>query len=123
MTQPWGRILGLAVAVLVLLLAVGWSRRVAADALAALTAAAVLGIVALGSLRPLVVKLYAPTTQQFNRLAGWLLVVHPALFAGAALALFRLLPNQSGALLLGLVVVPVAIVVEAILQVFRGLPR
>jgi hypothetical protein len=70
-----------------------------------------------------VLKLYAPTTQKFTRLAGWLLVVHPALLAGAALALFRLLPSQPGALLLGLVVVPFAIVVEAILQVFRGLPR
>lgn len=85
----------------------------------ALTGAALLGIFAFGSFRPLVERLYSPETQRLHLLPAWLLVVHTAVFGGAVLVLFRWVRSEHGALLMGLVVVPIAIAVEAFIQILR----
>lgn len=96
-----------------------WIRGADADTLVALTAACLLGIFGFGSYRPLVERVYAPETQRIHPLASWLLTARTLIMGGAVLGLFRAFPGESRALLVGLVVTPIALAGSAFLHLLR----
>lgn len=81
-----------------------------------LTATAAIAIVAFGSLGPLVERLYSPETQRIHKRAGCLVASHGLIVCAAIILLARLAPGRGAALLAGLVVVPVAVFVEVLVQ-------
>lgn len=103
----------------VVLLALAWIRGADAATLFALTAACLLGIFGFGSFRPLVERVYAPESQRIHPLASWLLTAHTLIMGGAVLGLFRAFPGESRALLVGLVVTPIAVAGSALLHLLR----
>lgn len=96
-----------------------WIRGVDAAGLAALTAACLLGIFGFGSFRPLVERVYAPESQRIHPLASWLLTAHTLIMGVVVLGLFRAFPGESRALLVGLVVTPIAVAGSALLHLLR----